>query len=379
MHYLDAVQEEAGGVVRAVLDVVDALQTEGTNVTLLTGDTTDVPDSWKAGELGRPSTVYIERNMTAAFKLAGNDRKIVAEEISKADVVHLHTPWDRYNVAVAAEARKQSKPYIISIHGMLDDWCMEQRALKKRLYLKVVGRRMLEGAARLHFTAEGERKQAMKWAPHGTASVLPLVMDLSPYQTLPGPKLAEEKFSAFATGEPVLLFLSRVHPKKGIELLLDSAAELCASDNPVQLVVAGPGDADYQQTLVKRAADLGIGDRTHFVGMVRGDEKLSLYQASTMFVLPTQQENFGIVLTEAMACALPTITTKGTDIWKELQDAGAAIVERSTEHLAGAIRTWLTAPDSARQTGIASRNAVMEWLDPQRVVESYVQMYQGVS
>ncbi|MEM8865921.1 MAG: glycosyltransferase, partial [Planctomycetota bacterium] len=191
LHYVDAVVEEAGGVVRAVLDLTSALAEQsleahgiegrGIEVTLLTGDAQDVPKSWLAGEPGMPRVEVISRSLTPWLSLGAADREAVTAAVAEADLVHLHTPWDPCNVAIAAEARRTGTPYVVSVHGMLDDWSMTQRGLKKRVYLSVAGRRMLDGAARIHFTAEGERQQAMKLAPRGSAVVLPLVMDLSPY------------------------------------------------------------------------------------------------------------------------------------------------------------------------------------------------------
>jgi len=378
LHYLDAVREEAGGVVRAVLDLCDALALAGVEVTLLTGDTTDVPQAWRENQPGAPRVIQTTRAMTPSLKIAPADRNVVHDAIAEADVVHLHTPWDRYNLAVAADARQLAKPYIVSIHGMLDDWSMEQRGLKKRTYLKLFGRRMLEGAAGLHFTAAGEQTQAMRWAPRAAPHVLPLVMDLQPYRNLPGPEMARQAFSQLGTPGAKLLFLSRVHPKKGVELLIETVARLSKQGEAVQALIAGPGDAEYVAQLQRLAQTLGVAEQVHFLGMVRGEKKLSLYQACDLFVLPTSQENFGIVLTEAMACATPIITTRGVDIWQELQQRGAQIVDSDASQIVAQISQLLSDKQALSERGDRSRNQVLEWLDPQTVVASYIDLYKSI-
>ena len=381
LHYLDAVCEEAGGVVRAVLDLCDGLVRAGVEVTLLTGDATDVPPSWRENKPGAPRVIETSRAMTPLMKVAAADGTAVNAAVANADVVHLHTPWDRYNLAVASAARWLGKPYIVSIHGMLDDWSMSQRGLKKRTYLNLVGRRMLEGAAALHFTAEGEREQAMQWAPRANGRVLPLVMDLQPYRHLPGPEIARQTFPQLAGERAKLLFLSRVHPKKGVELLIQAVASLNQqgqAPQQVEALIAGPGEADYVAQLRQLAESLGLERRIHFLGMVRGEAKLSLYQACDLFVLPTSQENFGIVLTEAMACATPIVTTRGVDIWQELEQRGARIVQSDASQVAEAVRVLLADRDALHQRGQQSREQVLKWLDPKTVVAGYVALYEGV-
>ena len=373
VHYLDVVREEAGGVVRAVLDVVSGLAEAGANVTLLTQDATDVPAEWLGGGPGLPHAVEVD------LRKAKAGESQLRTHLARADVLHVHTPWDLSNPRLAGIANRLGVPYVVSVHGMLDDWCMAQRGMKKRLYLTVRGRRFLEGAARVHLTAEDERRQAMKWAPKATAAVLPLVMDLSPYRELPGPSLATEAFPTLGSSAAKLLFLSRVHPKKGIELLIDSVARLRDTGTDVVAMVAGPGEDAYVEQLKQRASAAGVGESVHFLGMVRGAEKLSLYQACDLFVLPTSQENFGIVLTEAMVCGTPVVTTRGVDIWREIEERGALIVDRTADAIAETVKSLLADREALDERGRRSRAGVLQWLDPQTVVAGYIAMYEEIA
>lgn len=378
LHYLDAIREERGGVVRAVLDLVGGLADAGAEVTLLTGDATDAPSAWVDGRPGKPKVVTIRRAMTPLLAVGGADRAVVGEHLTAADVLHLHTPWDRYNVALAAAARRLGLPYVVSAHGMLDDWCMAQKTAKKRLYLQAVGRRMLRNAYAVHCTAEGEQRQALPLIPGAAGRVVPLLLDLAPYANPPGTDLAQREFPSLATEDPKLLFLSRLHPKKGVERLIRVAATLRERGIPVELFLAGPGDDSYVDQLKKLANKVGVEQQTHFLGMVRGELKLSLYQACDLFVLPTSQENFGIVLAEAMASGLPTVTTHGVDIAPELEQHGAVIVSDvatgDEQELADAITRLLDAP-SPETFNARMRAGVLEWLDPPRVIAGYLDLY----
>lgn len=380
VHYLHEFVLEHGGVVQAVRDLCSGLTAGGTEIVLLTCDASDVPDAWQRGANG---TRVVELNRSRLYRgMLG--RRIVRDAtrtvLARADVVHLHTPWAVGNLQLAASLRRQRIPYIVSIHGMLDGWSMAQKPLKKRTFLTLGGRRFLYEAARVHFTAEEERRQALAWIPAARrrAVVVPLTVDLSQFDQLPGPDTARAKFKALDSGEPTVLFLSRLHPKKGVELLLDAATQLHAAGARFQLVVAGPADdAAYVAALQRQAAVGGLGDRVHFPGMVRGVEKLSLYQAADVFVLPTHQENFGLVLVEAMACETPVVTTRGTDIWRELEAGGAVIVDRSAPSIAAAIGEILGDRKTARHRAQRGRAFVYQWLDRRRVMEQYEQLYRS--
>ena len=300
------------------------------------------------------------------------------ELLDGADVLHLHTPWDPANPQLAKVAQRRDIGYVLSIHGMLDDWCMAQRGLKKRLYLALAGRRLLEGAAFVHCTASAENEQARKWYPRGRGRVIPLVFDTEPYESLPGPAAARE---AFGLGdEPVLLFLSRLHYKKGPDLLLDIVAELERRDRTVRLVMAGSGDDGYVATLQEQVRALGLNDRVELPGLVTGELKTSLYEAADVFVLPTSQENFGIVFPEAMACRTPVVTTRGVDIWPELETSGGGlIVDRSVASFANAIETLLDDDPRRATMGGAGRRWVLEELSGPAVVEAYLGMYRDVA
>lgn len=375
VHYISEVVAEHGGVVKAVLDLCGALSNRGHEVTLLTQNPQDVPKHWD-GTSGTPTVV---RTNFPRNPLAHSADSIFDEALQRAEVVHLHTPWELTNIPFSRHLRRRAIPYVVSIHGMLDDWCMAQRGLKKRIFLAATGRRFLERASRVHCTAEGERQQAIKWVPKAHTIVLPLLVDLSEYDTLPGAGPAIEAYPQLATVAPKLLFLSRLHPKKGVEVLLRAAAEVARCGIDLQLFIAGPGDDNYVNRLKRLANDLDLGTKTHFLGMVRGVQKTSLYQAADLFVLPTHQENFGLVLVEALACGTPVITTSGVDIWPELQQAGSAIVEAEPQAVATALLERLAQRDRLPEIGAQGQEFVRDWLAEEKVIAGYEAMYAEVA
>lgn len=377
VHFMFSLRLETGGVVRAVLDVCEALASRGHRVTLLTCDATDAPDTWRAGESGVPHVVELKRSSIPTRLLSRRGLRDARAIFAQADVVHLHALWSLSNIQLSRAARSLRKPLVVTVHGMLDRWSMEQSRLKKRVFLALCGRRFLESAAIVHFTADREREQSIRWIPGANrhTRVVPCLFDLAPYRQMPGPDLARQAFPALTRPGAKILYLSRLHPVKGIDLLIEAAAVLRRRNLPLQLLIAGPGEDDYRKSLESQVTRLGISDRTHFLGMVSGPEKISLYQAADVFVLPTKQESFGIVLVEALASGAPVITTKGTDIWGEIEKAGGLIVPRQAEPLADAMEKILRDEQLRTSLGKQGRDYVFEWLAHDRVAGQYEQLY----
>ena len=285
--------------------------------------------------------------------------------------------WELVNVQLTAIATKKRIPYVISIRGMLDDWSMNQAKIRKRIYMNLIGDRWLRGARTIHLTAQAELEQAVAWFPRSKGRVIPNLLDLRPFANLPGAEQARRAFPS-GQGRRRILFLSRLHPKKGLEILLEALKILKDRDIKVYALIAGNGDPSYVESLKELALSLGLNnDEYRFVGPVTGDLKLSLYESADVFVLPTRQENFGFVFIEALACGLPVITTAGVDIWPELESSGGAIItDRAAGPLADTISSLSTQPDELRRKGVAGRKWVFEHMNPSRIVAMFESIYQ---
>ncbi len=385
LHYLKTMRLEEGGVVRAVLDFCTALAQAGHEVVLLTFDDLDVPADWPrvsaeaawTTDSAGPRVVVAPRPGKSGGRFDNAALAQINPAIAGADVAHIHAVWIPSNLQIAKAARAARVPYIVTIHGMLDDWSMSQRTLKKKVYLALGGRRYLESAALVHSTAEFERRQSIKWYPRGKAVVAPLLFDLEPFRSLPGPDAARSAYPLAASDLPKLLFLSRVHEKKGLPHLIRAAGILKKAGTPAALLIAGTGDAAYTESLKALVREQGVEDTTQFLGLVTGPTKVSLFQAADLFVLPTSQENFGFAPIEAMASGTVAVTTRGVDIWPELEESGgAAIVDPQPEPLVAALGELLADPQRRRAMGERARTWVLTRLDPGRVVGEYVAMYE---
>jgi glycosyltransferase involved in cell wall biosynthesis len=359
-----------GGVVRAVLDLCTLLSAAGHEVTLLCSGEPEVPAEWSSDGGAAPRVEKLEDPGLGGL-LSRRALARASELLSGVDCAHLHGMWELSNHQLASLCRRIDRPYIYSPHGMLDDWSMSLRPLKKRVVLALGARRSLEGAACVHFAAQGEMEQSSSRF-RGRSMVVPLVFDLAPFTSLPGPDLAREKWPELKTERPVLVFLSRVVANKGPDILIDAAAEL--RDHHPLVVIAGGGDDRYVAELRQRANAAAV--EAIFTGHVDGALKLSLLQNATVFVLPTIHENFGFATLEALACGVPAVTTPGNLLRNELQASGGVLIaERTARSVRDALAKCLSTPRRQCARSSASRDWMFRRFQPSEVVAAYNRLY----
>jgi glycosyltransferase involved in cell wall biosynthesis len=378
LHYMPNMRAEQGGVVKAVFDMCVLTAAEGLEVGLVTHDTDLVRDALEKARVDAPITLHpMDRPRSARLRLLDRPaRRRLAAIIDAYDMLHLHAMWITSNPQVARLCRRARRPYVLTLHGMLDDWCMAQRRSKKLVYLATWGRRLIADAARIHCTAQAELDQAAPRIGPGRGVVIPLPMDLAPFTTPPGPGLAWAAFPQIDRSVPTVLFLSRLHYKKGPDRLLRASAELHRRGVPHQLVLAGVGDDAYTDALRDLAVTLGIADRTAFLGFVHGRTKVALLEAAAVTALPTSQENFGFVLFESLAAGTPVVTTRSVDTWPEMRDSGGAVLTDNTpQAFADAIADLLASPATLRQRGCLARQWALDHCRRDRVAGKYAALY----
>lgn len=377
-HYIDNLRLESGGTVRTVFDLCSMLTDRGHEVVVFTHDAGDAPKDWHDREAPGPTVEVIARSGGPLRSMPKAERRRVRARIAGFDAAHIHAMWELASAHFADACAAERVPYVISAHGMLDDWCMTQGTLKKKVYLALVQRKRLARAGFVHTTAQAEKDQVGKWIGSGRGIVVPHVFDLDPYHALPGPELAQRKFGSLLDGRPAALFLSRIHHKKGVDRLLHMAKAMRDAGSDAAILIAGTGEADYEQQMRALHKNLGLDDRVAFLGMVTGDLKYSLYQAADLFVLPTSQENWGFVFFEAMGCGTPVLTTKGVDPWPELEGSGAGVIvetEIDADELASITSELLADQPRLRAMGERGRAWVLAELDPARVIGRFEAMY----
>jgi glycosyltransferase involved in cell wall biosynthesis len=269
------------------------------------------------------------------------------------DAVIVNGIWQYHAFGVWRALRGTTTPYFVFTHGMLDPWFKRHyplKHLKKWLFWPWAEYRVLRDATAVMFTCEDERRLARQsfWLYKCDEFVVSYGTSAPPANEAVQRQAFYERFPALQ-GKRALLFLGRVHEKKGADLLFTAFAALRARQpdqlKDVQLVMAGPADHEYGQRMQALVKRLGIGDQVTWTGMVSGDVKWGAFRTAEAFILPSHQENFGIAVAEAMACGLPVLISNQVNIWREIQQADGGLVDVDTqEGTERLIERWLGTP-----------------------------------
>ena len=296
-------------------------------------------------------------------------RRVVLRTIANGhfDIVHDNGIWRMCNHWVGEAATKQGLPLVISPRGMLEPWSLSHKALKKRVAWAAFQRRDLERAALVHATSEMEANHLRELGVSLPIAVIPNGVDV-PDQRSEG---KEERHPR------VCLFLSRLHPKKGVVNLVDTWSTVRPPG--WHLVVAGSGDPAYIRVVKDLIRDRGLKDCISLVGYADDGMKRVLFSQVDLFVLPSFSENFGVVVAEALAHAVPVVTTTGTP-WSVLREAGCGWwVDPTVEGLSRALEeaTALT-PEERRRMGQIGRELVRKQFSWDHLAAAMRQAYDWV-
>lgn len=270
---------------------------------------------------------------------------LAALQHMQPDIVHLHGIWMYSSIAAMAWS-KTTGPRIISPRGMLDPWAVANSAWKKRFAAALYETRNLRGAACIHALAESERRAIRAYGVRAPIAVIPNGVDPSiGDQSQPSPAWEEN----LPDDAHKLLFLGRIHPKKGLAALIEAYQQLRSGEaDQWHLVVAGWDQGDHEAELKAQVTAAGLEQSVHFIGPQFGDDKAATLSAADAFILPSQSEGLPMAILEAWAFRLPVLMTGECNI-PEAFPAGAAIeITRNPKDLAEALRQFMALPQAER-------------------------------
>lgn len=283
----------------------------------------------------------------------------------KPDIFHSHTCWLPLSSLTAQWAKSAGYKVLYTPHGMLEPWIINRHRWKKLPALWLYQRRGLEVSDVIHATSEMEREHLLQlgWNPRVEVVANCVQLDQIPL------KQSWQK-------RRTLLFFSRIHPKKGIPLLLDAVAQLREELRGHTLRIVGPGEPAYLTELQAMAEAKGIAQIVRFVPPVYGDQKWQLYHEADVMVLPTYSENFGLVIAESLACGTPVITTEGTP-WQELNTQHCGWwIHLSLSSLVNALRDAIRCDESTLRTmGLNGRSLIARQYDSPAVAQQMMEVY----
>ncbi len=276
-------------------------------------------------------------------------------DAEKPDVVHINTIWLPQCAWAQLWAEQKGYKCALTVHGMLEPWIVNRNRWKKKLGMIFFQRRQLQTALWQTVTAMEEREHVLQYySSESIADASKLNIDVIPIG-IDSESIARKCASQKVDGEKYILFLSRIHPKKGIEILLEALCRVREKIAGYKVKIAGEGDSDYVEKLKNFCSENNQNNIVEFVGGVYGDDKWRMISNASVLVLPTYSENFGLVVAEAMSASVPVITTNTTP-WQILADTDSGwCIPVGVEHVADALADFASlSADELQQKG---RNA----------------------
>lgn len=377
LHVIPSISPRDGGPSLAVLEMSRSLRAAGHEVLIATTDseassTLSIPLGLRTTFDNVPVICFARRGGDS-FKYSRSLARWLDENVNVFDVVHIHAVFSHSSLAAAAACRRRHVPYIVRPLGSLDPWSLKQRRARKTLFWYLFVKRMLRNASAIHYTAQPEMELAESNLGLSRGVVIPLGVEDSLLRQA-------EPFSA-TPNAPYLLSLSRIHPKKNFEAFLEAFAAFGKdeSERRWRYVVAGDGEEAYVRKLRDLVQRHSLEDRVEFAGWQAGEKKASLLRGSSLFVLPSFQENFGLAVAEALACGVPVLVTPAVNLASGIRENQAGwIANPSASELEAGLRDALSDETEMTRRGAAGRAWVEREMTWPIVAERLVELYEGI-
>lgn len=353
LHITNSIDKSTGGPARSVPKTCIELAKHGISVNLITQESSDMV------ELAEND--YLSVNFRSIWSLFLYGSRLSNKNIN---LIHLQHIWNPYIQVMAFWAYRKKIPYIITPRGMLEPWIMANNPWKKKIAMFLYQKKAIQRATHIHATAQMESDNIKALGFNNPITIIPNGIDLT--------EITGNKINY---GTRKMVFLSRIHPKKGIEILLE-AWRNCNTGSWI-LEIAGNGDENYIETLKVLAQDL---NNVHFVGAKYGQDKWDFLKSADFLVLPTHSENFGIVIAEALAIGVPVITTQGTP-WEDLETYQCGWwIELSVKNLENTLTKAFNTPIiQLGAMGNNGRKLIKEKYDIKAIGSKMVDLYNTIS
>ncbi len=357
LHVIDSFSPATGGPPEAVRQLIKATRATGTQVEVVCLDS---PHAEFLSDLGCPVHA-LDQSLLGRYAFSPRLWRWLRANAGRFDGMIMNGVWTFPGLALRSAARRARRPYGIFVHGALDPWFNRRYPLKrlKKQFYWPLQYAVLRDAAAVFFATKTERDLARtSFRPNHWKSVVAALGIVEDENAKQGP--AREVLAFYESfpqlrGRRFLLFLARIHEKKGCDLLIEAFAQVAAGSPEVHLVMAGPDQVGMQVKLQSRAEQLGIAARVHWPGMIGGEVKWGALRSCEALVLPSHQENFGVSVAEALLAGRPVLLSYPVNIWPEIESDGVGLADDDT--LEGTVRLlqrWFSLP-AAEQASMAAR------------------------
>jgi glycosyltransferase involved in cell wall biosynthesis len=373
-----------GGPSQMVLGLSAALAKLGQAVTIITTDSNgdtgqaplDVPLGVPVDQNGY-QIYYFRCSPFRRYKFSLPLFTWLANNAKNYDIAHIHALFSPVSSISASIARSRQLPYILRPLGTLDPADLRKKQQLKQIYADLLEKPNLAASAAVHFTSKQECQTSEKFGLKTNDIVIPLGVDFfknTESDTVKSLNIPQNK--------PVILYMSRLDPKKGLDLLLPSLETLLQQGLDFHFVLAGsnPQDTEYENRIKSQINNSILANNTTITGFVTGEVKNSLLARADLFVLPSYYENFGIAVAEAMAAGIPVVISDGVDLHPAVQEAAAGWVTPCTvEGLTSALETALKNAEIRQQRGKNAQNLIIDKYSWSAIAEQMLTVYEQIS
>lgn len=367
-----------GGPSQMVRGLSAALATQGVDVTILTTDSNgdtgqppmDVPLNQPVSEDGY-TVRYFRCSPFRRYKFSLNLLNWLWQHAGEFDLAHIHALFSPVSSASATVARMRQLPYILRPLGTLDPADLQKKKQLKQIYATLLERPNIAGAAALHFTSQPEAQISERFGVSTRDLVIPLGVNPPVYQA----------DNTVPNDPPVILFMSRIEPKKGLNLLIPALERLLATGYKFQFILAGsnPQDPAYETQIQTQIKQSTLGEYTTIPGFVTGEEKARLLQQADLFVLPSYYENFGIAVAEAMVAGIPVMISDGVQICEQVKLAEAGWVSScEVDEITAMLGSALENQQERRRRGNNAKQFALEHYSWDAIARTTIQAYEQI-
>ncbi|MBD2045363.1 glycosyltransferase [Coleofasciculus sp. FACHB-64] len=373
-----------GGPSQMVLGLSEALASEGVEVTVLTTNSNgDVGQPPLDVPLDRPveqngyQVRYFPCSPFRRYKFSLDLLRWLAGHAAEFDLAHIHALFSPVTTAAATVARSRHLPYLMRPLGTLDPADLRKKKRIKQIYAALLERPNLAGAAGIHFTSPQEAKISERFGTSTPDVVIPLGVK----QPAILPKGQARRKLGIPETQPLLLFMSRIDPKKGLNLLIPALEKLLEEGADFHFVLAGgnPQDPAYENKIREQLQASPLRDRTTITGFVTGESKTALLQDADLFVLPSYYENFGIAVAEAMCNGTPVVISDQVYIWEEIQQAEAGwVCTCDVDSLTKQLRDSLVDASERQRRGINAQEYALKNYSWKAIAQTTIKAYKQI-
>lgn len=370
-----------GGPSKSVIELVEAISAKRISVDIVTtsinGDEQlDVTcNTWIESKNYRVR--YFLYSHLSQFAFSASLTAWLFKHVCEYDIVHTNGMFS-YPVLPAYWACQFHKiPYVITPHGMLEPWALAYKAWKKNLYFNLLEKPALKKASTIQMLASTEAERIEHFNLPTSLAIVPNGIHKKDFVSLPDSEIFYQQYP-HTRNKNLILFLGRIDPKKGLDLLANAYGKVFTQFPQSHLIVAGQDNIGFMSTAKNYFSQAGCAEAVTFTGMLKGEQKYAALAAADIYVAPSYSEGFSISVLEGMACALPCVITTGCNFPEAQKENAAYVVDIDAEAIANALIKCLENPQKAKEMGDRAKKLIQEHYTWDKIALKMIDVYQKI-